>query len=103
MRILADANWIYPNTHSRQSHCGCASPGLTLSNSVGYESAMTINIGRGRSVSKLIRLLCGFHVGPLEDLPVMPVDVHQFDHRLTWPGREQRLAGQVVHRPPSVA
>lgn len=42
----------------------------------------------------LIRLLCGLDIGPLEDLPLMPVDMRQFDYRLGRPGRDQRLAGE---------
>ena len=46
------------------------------------------------------RLLCGLDAAPLEDLPMAPVDVIHFHDGLPRSGCEQRLARQVVRRPP---
>lgn len=96
-------NTHYLNTQPHPSLCGVSLYRLTLSNSVERETGMLFNIGRDRSVSNPDRLLCGLDAAPLEDLPMVPVDVIHFHDGLARSGCEQRLARPVIHRPPGVA
>ena len=46
--------------------------------------------------------LRGFGIRSLEDLSAMPADVLKLHDRLAGPGRDQRLARELIHGPDTV-